>query len=173
MKPKTKWKGRFGSLAGADEVAKSLGNMTAAWSYLENQLVYVLIEIANLEPEIAFALMYSANATSAKLDMIRLVLDRLPQDEPYLVSSRSALKQAIALTSQRNSLTHHTWVVNINTGQAYTFDFRQPPNAQARRTTRNPHAIDRFTDEILDACNALDAVIDQVRGHKVSLGLKD
>lgn len=143
---------QFGHLKGADKVAESLGNMTAAWSFLENQLALTFARLSGLDEERAYATMYALNATSSRIAVAQQLNNRLPDDDAFRLQCDTILRATIALTSRRNSLTHHLWTVDIDTRKAYTFDYRKAPDTQGRRQRRTPKSIDAFTVEILEVC---------------------
>lgn len=152
---------KFGSLTGANDVAESLGHMTAAWSFLEHQMSQTLGLLCGIDEEKAVAIMYAQNATSSRLAILQQLVDRLQEgnEQDNWRKIHGAVK---ALMNRRNSLTHHLWVVNSDTNVAYTFDYRQPPDTQARRVTRTPDGIDKFTAEILDCCHAYAVMLGQI-----------
>lgn len=143
---------QFGVLDGADGVAEELGNMTAAWSFLENQLALVLKQLTDMSEEAAFAIMYAQNATSSRIAIIQQLLQRMPADDPLRTECDANIKKTVSLMNERNSLTHHLWVVNRQQKKAYTFDYRAAPDAQARRVPRSAHSLRTVTNKILDNC---------------------
>lgn len=145
---------QFGVLDGAEGVAEELGNMTAAWSFLENQLALVLKQLTDMSEEAAFAIMHAQNATSSRIAVIQQLLQRMTKGEKLRTECEANLAVTISLMNRRNSLTHHLWVVDRCTGKAYTFDYRTAPDTQARRATRTPSSLHKFTNEILENCRA-------------------
>lgn len=101
------------------------------------------------------------NATSSRIAVVQQLLGRLPSGDPFKASCMPILTTTIALTSRRNSLTHHLWAVDEATGNAYTFDYRQPPDTQARKERRTANSILLFVNEIMSNCREYEVLLGQ------------
>jgi hypothetical protein len=147
--------GLSGTLSTVPDVAKALGELTAAWSFLEHNLAFLLQRVTGLSFQHASAIMYAVNATSARIDIVRTCLERLPEDDPLRIDGCAALRRVVALCGRRNALVHHTWTVDAIENKAYTFDYRAQPDTQARRSTRTAKGILKFCDEVMEVCKLL------------------
>jgi hypothetical protein len=143
--------GQQGTLALAPDVAAALGELTARWALLEYDLMRVAAHVSGMSEEEASAVMYAVNATSARLDIVRALAERLPDTDPRRSAAIKAVAECVKLCGKRNALVHHSWAVDAIRGYAYTFDFRAEPNTQARRIRRTAKSILLFCDEVADA----------------------
>lgn len=168
----------FGTLRHDPELAMALGEMTARWSYVEWLLYQLLKHLAELDWEKASAIMYAVTATSARIDIVRTVAERLPKSDARRARAVSALEKVVALCSRRNALVHHTWVEEWPDGKIWTFDYRAEPDTQARRKRQTAHSIKRFCDDIADCLQELSEAADarmpdeQIAAFKMPLTIK-
>jgi hypothetical protein len=152
----------FGTLVKAPDVAMALGELTAAWSFLELQLTDLLEKATGLSYENASAIMSAVNATSARIDIVRTVIERRKPDDEFRIAAVAALRKVSALCGRRNALVHHAWGYAIDEKKAYTLDFRAEPATQGRRTVRTAKGIATFRAEVIAVCRIVMALHDRL-----------
>lgn len=143
--------GRHGDLSANLDIATQLGLMTAAWSYLEWILGWTLIRLTGDTQQDGFKKLFRAKGTGARVNLIVeavLMSDRV-ESIPDL---ENLLMQTKALGLIRNSLTHDVWFVETSSKEAMTFNYKEPPDSDRRRTVRIAGDIDAFRADVLELC---------------------
>lgn len=143
--------GRHGDLSANRDIATQLGLMTAAWSYLEWMLGWTLIHLTGDTQQDGFKKLFRAKGTGARINLIAeaALLSETAETIPNL---EDLLSETKALGLIRNSLTHDVWFVETSSKEAMTFNYREPPDSDRRRTVRIAGDIDAFRTDVLELC---------------------
>ena len=142
-----------GTLTGAPQVAGMLGELGAAWAFMEHMLVGVLAHVLKIRRSAAEAVLFALNNSAAKLDIIESVADRNAK-EPTRKLLMTAVQTAKSLAKRRNVFVHHL-IGYDDRGRLCRWDFREAEDVQARRIIFRIEDIDDLIMEIRELSNAL------------------
>lgn len=157
----------IGTLGGVPHIATLLGEINATWAFLEHSLPKALSCILNIPIDASEAILFALQNTSAKLDLVKLVAERTPEN-PHASNIVQAIKSIRALAKRRNIYVHHMFGYNKE-GRVCRWDYRFKHNDQARRAFVTTEELQRFILEIRDAYNILMFAINPALGPPPSL----
>ncbi len=146
--------GRDETIMAAPAIACALGELTVRWTAIEYELTLLFKYLAGCSYETAGVVMYGVNATSARLDIVRLMAER-HGNKPDAALALEAVAQVRRLCSRRNALVHHRWFHDVLSGNCYTFDYRSSPGTESRRKKQSVRAILALCNECTDALRPL------------------
>ncbi len=138
----------------APDIACALGELTVRWTAIEYELTLLFKFLSGCTYETAGAVMYGVNATSARLDIVRLTAER-HENKKDAALALEALPWVRRLCARRNALVHHRWFYDVLTETCYTFDYRAAPGAENRRKKQSVRAILALCNECTDALRPL------------------
>ena len=141
-----------GTLTGSPQTAAMLGELSAAWAFLEHALVDVLAHTLKISRSASEAILFAINNSATKLDIVESVALRRAS-EPLRGRLLKAVEMAKAAAKRRNIYVHHL-IGYDDHGRLCRWDYREPADTQARRVIFRIEDIDDLIMEIRETSNA-------------------
>ncbi|VVS96396.1 hypothetical protein SPHINGO361_100056 [Sphingomonas sp. EC-HK361] len=109
-------------------ILKALGVLVVRANLLEKSMIRLLAKLAGISQKKASSLFYSTVNMGARIDMIRSLMDSVP-DEDKKIRINKALDKTRAATGRRNSLIHGDWEFKRGKFEVSSFE----PNKKEKR----------------------------------------